>query len=92
MRIDLNFGNVESAVNSATRRTNEGAKEPNRTSKQDDAVLSSGDSNVSRLTAAALAIPDIRTERVVELRSSISNGSYSIDPGAIANALLNDLF
>jgi flagellar biosynthesis anti-sigma factor FlgM len=92
MRIDLNSGNVESVGSSATRRTHEGAKELKRTSKQDDAVLSSGDSNVSKLTAEALAVPEVRTERVAELRSSISNGSYSIDPGAIANALLNDLF
>lgn len=92
MRIDLNFGNVESVETSASRRTNEGTKELNRTSKHDDAVLSSGDSNVSKLTAAALAVPDVRTERVAELRSSISNGNYSIEPGAIANALMNDLF
>lgn len=92
MRIDLNFGNVESVESTATRRTNEGAKELNRTGKQDDAVLSLGDSNVSKLTATALAAPDVRSERVAELRTSISNGSYSIEPGAIANAMLNDLF
>ena len=90
MRIDLNFGNVGSVETTANRRTNEGAKELKRTSNNDDAVLSSGNLNVSKLTATALEASDIRTERVAELRSSITSGSYSIDPGAIANALLND--
>jgi flagellar biosynthesis anti-sigma factor FlgM len=91
MRIDLNFGNVGSVETTTSRRTNEGTKELNRTATHDDAVLSSSDLNVSRLTATALALPDIRSERVAELRSSVLDGSYSIYPDAIANALLKDL-
>ncbi len=92
MRIDLNFGNIDSLQTGSSRRLTEGSKDITRSDRRDEAVLSSGGSNVARLTAAALATPDIRTEKVAELRQSISTGNYSVDPGMIADAILNDIF
>jgi flagellar biosynthesis anti-sigma factor FlgM len=42
------------------------------------------------------AIPDVRVDKVAELRAQIENGSYEIKPDAIAGkmireSLLNDL-
>jgi len=92
MRIDLNFGNIDSVETNAARRVNEGRKETNRTGRQDDATLSAGDSGIARLSASAIAAPEIRMERVTELRNSIQNGTYTVEPGAIADAILKDLF
>lgn len=92
MRIDLNLGNIESLHRDTTRRAGENSKHVNADNKLDSAVLSSGDSNVSHLTASAMALSDVRAERVAELRKSISTGTYSVEPGAIADALLKSLF
>jgi negative regulator of flagellin synthesis FlgM len=92
MRIDLNFGSVESFQTGSTRG-GEGSKNVRQSAeKHDVAVLSSAESNVAKLTTAALAVPDVRQERVAELRNSINNGTYSVEPGVLADAILNDLF
>ena len=92
MRIDLNFGNTGALESTTSRRVGEGNKDVQPTGRDDDAVLSSGDSNLERLTSTALALPDIRTDRVAQLRESIASGAYTVEPGAIADAILNDLF
>ena len=92
MRIDLNFGKLESLHTDSTRRTSAGSKGIRPAAKQDEAVLSNGGSSVAKLTTAALAVPEIRSERVAELRSSIKNGTYSVEPGVLADAILNDAF
>jgi flagellar biosynthesis anti-sigma factor FlgM len=41
-----------------------------------------------RLHAAVTASPEIRLDRVAELRRRIEDGTYSVDPARLARALL----
>ncbi len=92
MRIDLSFGNLESLQSTTSKRLERGSAETRCANREDAATLSFCDARVSQLTAAALAAPEIRSERVAELRTSIDNGTYVVEPGAIATAMMNDLF
>lgn len=91
MRIDLNLGNLEPVQNSESRRSGQSSQNLDGRSRQDDAQLASGSSNLARLTSAALDQPEVRTDRVAQLRESISNGSYSVSNGLLADAMLHDL-
>lgn len=91
MRIDLNLGNLEQLHETSTRRPAESARGAKSIDKGDKADLSSSGSGVSQLTAAAMAMPEVRAERVNELRQAMVQGTYRFEPKAIAEAILRDL-
>lgn len=64
--------------------------------KDDTVVISDAARRIQEAQKQLQAIPDVRIDKVAELRSRIENGSYEIKPDAIAGrmireSLLNDL-
>jgi len=59
------------------------------TNPQDQTSFSSESMSISSLAAQALQTPEIRQDRVASLKAAISNGTYAIEPGKIAEAMLN---
>ena len=55
---------------------------------EDTATLVSGSSSVSSLTAQALETAGARSAKVEALRQAVSSGSYTVDPGVVAEALV----
>jgi flagellar biosynthesis anti-sigma factor FlgM len=87
MRIDLN----QIAPNSVDRELKAkkaGGKAPSTPSLEDKASLSTDSLSVSSLEAQALALPDVRQEKVEALRNAIQNGQYKAEPEKIAHAIL----
>jgi len=65
--------------------------------KTDTVVISETAKRVQDAKAQLDSIPDVRADKVAELKSRVENGTYEIQPGKIASkmireALLNDLF
>ena len=89
MRIDSNQP-VSNQV--ATERTarNSGKAEGASESGAEGATFSADPTGVGGLEAQVLATPQIREDRVAALRASIQNGSYQVDPGQIADAMLSE--
>ncbi len=90
MRIDLQLGNVHDLVRpeSACRRS--GAKTAvTRTGSHGEEPVSSSLREAARI---AMEQPEIRNERVQQLREAIQAGSYKPDPEAIAGAMIEQLF
>lgn len=59
------------------------------------AAVTSGDqatlgSSTVGLTAQVLAQPPVRSDLVQQLRAQIANGTYTVDPTQVAEAMLND--
>jgi len=77
---------TESTVRSAKSSQTSGAA----SSAQSDVSFSGDTANVGGLTALALQTPEIRQDRVGALREALRNGSYQIDPGKIADAMLRE--
>jgi len=55
----------------------------------DRVALSDQAQALQQVRRAALAVPEVREERVEEVRSGIADGSLVPDPGRIARALLD---
>ena len=55
-----------------------------------DGATFSAEAGVGGLEAQVLSTPEIRQDRVAALRESIRNGSYQVDPGKVADAILNE--
>jgi negative regulator of flagellin synthesis FlgM len=65
--------------------------------KADTVVISDGAKRIQEAQTQLQAIPDVRADKVAELRTRIENGTYEIKPDKIADkmireSLLNDLF
>jgi negative regulator of flagellin synthesis FlgM len=78
---------VQGANRAATRKS---ADTP--APRQDDRIELSGE---ARLAAKAGELPDVRVEKVERLRETIQEGTYAVDPRAVARAIVEfegDLF
>lgn len=71
-------------VNTAAKTT--GALKP-----VDSVSVSARASEIGALTAKTEQLPDVRAERVAELKAKVDSGDYNPPAAAIADALLKDL-
>jgi negative regulator of flagellin synthesis FlgM len=87
MRIDLNqlsLGNIGREVNG--KKTAGKASGP--AVPEDKASFSSDNLDLPSLEAQALALPEIRQDKVDALRQAIQNGNYKVEPDKIAQAMI----
>jgi len=77
-------GHAEAAEAAASTRRSGAAAHGERT---DRVTLSEGAREFARVMDAVQAAPDVRTERVQELRSRIANGQYEVDYYGLAGLL-----
>jgi len=89
MRVDLNGLLPDPLI-----RHNQSGPSTNSTSssevKDDGDTLSTDASSIEALTSQALATPELRHDRVAELRQAISSGQYQVEPDKVADAILAD--
>lgn len=71
---------VQGASRAATRR---GPDAP--ATRQDDRIELS---DAARLAARAGELPEVRVEKVERLREAIQEGTYAVDPRAVARAIV----
>jgi negative regulator of flagellin synthesis FlgM len=89
MRIDANQPISNQAAAERVSR-NSGKSGSAAGTSADGATFSADRAGVGGLEAQVLATPAIREDRVAALRESIRNGSYQVDPGKIADAMLKE--
>jgi flagellar biosynthesis anti-sigma factor FlgM len=66
-------------------------KQAEKSAGSNDTVeLSSGEA--ARLNSLFDSIPDVRSDKVEALRSQIENGSYNVEPDALVDSILEELF
>jgi len=71
------------------RRGEAGRPRDTREAENDDHIeVSTQARDLERLSQLARESPDIRQERVAQLREDVANGSYRPDPKAIAQAMM----
>jgi negative regulator of flagellin synthesis FlgM len=91
MRIDPTSAAHIAAI--TTRRA--AAAQPDQGSaparRHDAAELSGGAQSARRAHAAAAASPDVRAEKVAEIKARVQAGTYTIDNDALAEKLLDVL-
>ncbi len=90
MRIDLQLGNIFGLDRSdGTKTTPRSDSSAVRT--EPDAHEPEPGSSLRSATMRAMAEPEVRSERIQQLRDQIQSGCYKPDPGAIAGAMIEEL-
>lgn len=73
-------------------KKNDGASGLNRgTSSEDKVTISSKANNLGRLAELAKDAPEIRTEKVAELKSALENGSLKVDSRELAAKMFKEM-
>lgn len=94
MRIDLNPSSMPelspSGSSASTARVGPNAVNNHVGTTEDVAQLSNGSQAVRALKAQLDQLPDVRQERVQSLKQAINDGSFSVSPDRIAEAMLGN--
>lgn len=94
MRIDLSPSTMpqldRSSGSAASTNAAEDTTQPGGAGAVDVANLSTGSDAVQQLRAHLDGIPDVRQERVTGLRQAISQGTFQVSPGRIADTMLSE--
>jgi negative regulator of flagellin synthesis FlgM len=92
MRIDLNPSTMppldRSNGSAASARAAQDMTKPLGPDAVDVAHLSTGSDSVQRLKAHLDSVPEVRQQRVNELRQAIGEGTFQVSPAGIAAAML----
>lgn len=57
----------------------------------DSVNLSSNARSIEEMTRAIAQLPDVRNDKINDVKKSISDGTYTINPGEIAGKMLNEI-
>lgn len=94
MKVDLNsvdqstLDSVSSAQRNAPSVQSSGS-EPVR-GDEDAATFSGSSASVDSLVAKALDATSLRADKIEALRQAVQNGTYQVDPGDIAEAMIRE--
>ena len=89
MRINLN-GAATSQIDTERKTSKVAGGQGHLLSTEDKTTLSVDTTAINSLSSQALQMPAIRQEKVAALGQSVSNGTYQIDPGKIADSILDE--
>lgn len=87
-RTDLNQGSQTSAVSGKTSVANTQTQGVTSTSS-DTVTFTATAAEMLKLEESLASIPDIDNRRVSEIKASIADGSYQVDPEKIVDSLLS---
>lgn len=92
MRIDLtNAAASQIAGESKPQQVGaKGVSASNLAGAEDRTTLSSTDPSVNALVSDAMSSPEIRQDLVDNLKQAISSGNYELDPGKIAQSMIDE--
>ncbi|MGA9527429.1 MAG: flagellar biosynthesis anti-sigma factor FlgM [Terriglobales bacterium] len=79
---------TDHVTSSIANKTKDAEDLSSSSSNESTTTLLSSAASVATLTAQALDQNSIRTDRVEQLRQSIANGTYQVEPAKVADAML----
>jgi flagellar biosynthesis anti-sigma factor FlgM len=86
-RTELTESNVDRVTSSQNNnKVRDGAEAPTT----ETTTLLAGTTSLAALTAAAIDTSGVRTDRVEQLRQAIATGTYRVEPGQVADAMLKE--
>ena|ERR1700690_818035 len=81
---------TESPVDRVTSSQSNKAREGTDAPSTETTTLLAGATSLASLTATAMDIPGVRTDRVEQLRQAIASGTYQVEPSQVADAILKE--
>jgi len=93
MRIDLTqaaTSQLTSETNAEQVKARQAADSP-ATEHEDRTTFSVHTQPLSSLVDAAMSSPEVRQDKVDNLKAAVASGSYKLDPGEIAASMIDEL-
>jgi negative regulator of flagellin synthesis FlgM len=92
MRIDLNQAAASQIASEASpKQVNaENAATSGLAGSEDRTTLTSTQQSLNALVSTAMSSPEIRQDRVDNLKQAIGNGTYELDPEKIASSMIDE--
>ena len=94
MRIDIN--QTSSTPIELEKSSNSNAAQNTQSSSSgsivDRASLNSDSTNVQALTQQALSVPDVRQDKVEQIKQQVQSGTYDFSPASTAKAIKENGF
>ncbi len=90
MRIDLHNTAAGQITNQESGKVSNKPVQHGGAPIEDTASLSTDSVSLSSLSTQAMQSPEVRQDRVDALRQAIGNGTYSVTPQQIADAIVRD--
>jgi len=92
MRIDLSNSTAAELASelSSQQVSAQNTAKADQIAEEDHATLTSDSTSVGSLATAALKSPEVRQDKVDNLRVAVDSGQYKIDPGKIAASILDE--
>ena len=81
--------NADAARAQSAERPNDAAKDARATSRVDSVVLSANARSVAAAREAVKSSPDVREEKVSEIRQRVLDGTYHVPAKVLAGKLLS---
>jgi len=88
MKIDLNNSTPDPVITQRGNNANSASTNQVHNAGEDTASLSFDRASVGSLVSQALSSTEIRQDKVDALRQAINSGEYKVEPGKIADAML----
>ena len=85
--------NIDAYVNTVQEKDKADAaaqQQEQQQAKADTVVLSNAAKDIHKAQRQLAAIPDVREDKVAQLKEQIENGTYEIDEEKIADKMLKD--
>jgi flagellar biosynthesis anti-sigma factor FlgM len=92
MRVDLtnsSAGELSSEL-SSQQVSPQSATQTSSTDAEDRATFTSDSTSVNSLVSTALQFPEVRQDKVDNLRQAVNSGQYQLDPSKIAASMVDD--
>lgn len=88
-KTELNESNIDRVTSNLGNKIREGVETESATETATTLLLSVA-SNLASLASTAMQAGDIRSDKVEQLRQAISAGTYKVDPGQVADSMIDE--
>ncbi len=80
--------NVQKIVKPESKQISPAAAQSNQSDRVD---ISGKAKEIAELMAVISQMPDIRADKVAEIKKAVESGNYTINPAKIAESILNEI-
>lgn len=91
MKVELNGPALDGVTAAQPNKSEAADSNEVQRPEEDKATLSTSQASIASLTAQALNMPEVRTDKVEALRQAISSGEYKVDPNQVADAMIDSM-
>ncbi|MBS4538150.1 flagellar biosynthesis anti-sigma factor FlgM [Clostridium sp. D2Q-11] len=87
----FNNNNIKNIMKAYDNKDKKEVSENSRLKKKDEFTISDEAKDIQKALKVAKDSPDIREEKIREIKMKVDSGNYSIDPKKVAEKIIEDI-